>query len=95
MVGGAYAKGPKGGFAHSNRRTAAQAVAATGKPPYNAAATFTAAALARPHPFPVSIVTGEFDPNLIANPGGSDLSLALLKKAGTSFASLTVQSVSY
>ena len=47
------------------------AMHATSKGIYKDAAKFSAMALKRSYNFPIVIYTGEFDPNLVANPGGS------------------------
>eukprot|EP00747_Dinoflagellata_sp_TGD_P037189 gnl/TRDRNA2_/TRDRNA2_138924_c1_seq1.p1 gnl/TRDRNA2_/TRDRNA2_138924_c1~~gnl/TRDRNA2_/TRDRNA2_138924_c1_seq1.p1 ORF type:complete len:286 (-),score=43.45 gnl/TRDRNA2_/TRDRNA2_138924_c1_seq1:56-913(-) len=83
-------KDPPPGFqTHANKKLAQMAMHATSKPPFNEPDSFTASSLRRLFPFPVSIITGEFDPNLVG-PGGSDESLVELRTAGNTTAELRV-----
>ena len=80
-----HAEQPQAAWTHANKKMSAMAMHATSKAPYGSADTFTAsmnlsgldvAAV------PILIATGEFDPNLVATPGGSVETLALLRGLG-------------
>ena len=61
---------PKDYQTHADRKMVAMAMHATSKPPYDNAPAFLKELeqLRIPH---VLVATGEFDPNLVAEPGGS------------------------
>ena len=64
---------------HKNRDVAALAMYATSKPPFDTAEGFYQSALVKVKS-PVTIVMGEFDPNLLASPGGAYEVCSFLKE---------------
>lgn len=56
---------------HANPNLAAMAMHATSKPPFNTAESFMTETFDFLDTVDVLLATGEFDPNLVAQPGGS------------------------
>ena len=79
---------------HKNRRVAGLAMFATSKAPYDTAEGFFEAALAKIKA-PVSIIMGEFDPNLLASPGGAREVAEYLEERGVEVKLVVVESAGH
>lgn len=70
-------------FKHKSIKNCQKAMMATRKGIYRDTNSFMQFSLSNAHPWKILIMTGEFDPNLVALPGGSEDITDQLKKSGS------------